>query len=295
MKMRMCLFSAAIAALTATSLQAAVLYSTPGGSYAQNFDTLPSSPTNTSLGASPIGWIDDTSSPGANQFSILGWHLYHPTTQSEGGANGNQRMRLGTGSANTGAFWSFGSGTLPADRALGMVNANTMAAQGSSAFLGVRLTNNTGVTLNEFTVSYTGEQYRDGGSAGGTPFAQTTFFEYSVGAISIQDTGYTGVSALDFTSPTFANVASGGVLDGNVAANKTAKGPTTVTGITWLPGQDLWLRWVDLNDSNGTVIADHGLAIDDFSFSANVTIPEPASIALAAMAGLGIVALRRRK
>ena len=69
-------------------------YSIVGSPYSQNFDSLPNSPENTSLGSSPIGWIDDTTTPGASQFSILGWYLYHPTSQTEGGANGHQRMRI---------------------------------------------------------------------------------------------------------------------------------------------------------------------------------------------------------
>jgi hypothetical protein len=81
MKMRMCLVSAAIAALTATSLQAAVLYSTSGSTYTQDFDSLPNAPTG-NLGNSPIGWTDDTSTPGANQFSIPGWYLDHRSSDT---------------------------------------------------------------------------------------------------------------------------------------------------------------------------------------------------------------------
>jgi len=54
---------------------AAVIYSTPGSTYLQNFDTLPNTPQNASLGASPAGWTDDNSSPGAGNFSIVGWHF----------------------------------------------------------------------------------------------------------------------------------------------------------------------------------------------------------------------------
>src|SRR4051794_36810428 len=71
---------------------ATVSYDTDGSSYTQNFDTLPNSPTNATLGNSPIGWTDDNAAPGSGNFSILGWYLYHPTSVTEGGFNGHQRL-----------------------------------------------------------------------------------------------------------------------------------------------------------------------------------------------------------
>lgn len=197
-------------------------------------------------------------------------------------------MRIGTGSANTGAFWSFGAAG-DADRALGGLAANTLAnAPPASAntmmYIGLRLTNDTGVVLSNFTLSYVGEQWRDGGAA--TPNVQSLTFEYKIDAANIQDVDFTAVPALDFTSPTFVNTGSGAALDGNAAENRTAIGPVVVTGLNWLPGQDLWLRWGDLNNTGN----DHGLAIDDVSFSANV--PEPGSLALASFAAIAIAASR---
>jgi hypothetical protein len=65
-----------------------------------------------------------------------------------------------------------------------------------------------------------------------------------------------------------------------------------------LIGDTLWIRWVERND-NGN---DHGLAIDDFSFSASrsVTpgvIPEPASLLVwggVGLLGLAVVALKKK-
>ena len=292
MKVKACLVLTALAAACALPARAAILYSTPASNYTQNFDSLPNSPTNASLGNSPTGWIDDTGSPGAGQFSILGWYLWHPILQTEGGANGHQRMRLGTGSANTGSFWSFGaSGS--AERALGMTSSNTMATpppitgtspDNGESYYGARLTNNTGVNLANFTLSYAGEQWRDGGAA--TPVAQQISFSWKVNATSIQDSGFTSASALDFVSPVFANTGGGAAVDGN-GAGKVAKGPVTVTGIAWAPGTDLWIRWIDINDAGN----DHGLSIDDVTFSANV--PEPASLALALVGALSAVGRRR--
>jgi hypothetical protein len=297
MKLTPALVFTAVAAVCAAPARAAILYSTPASNYTQNFDSLPNSPTNTSLGTSPAGWIDDTSTPGANQFSIPGWYLWHPIMQSEGGANNHQRMRLGTGSANTGAFWSFGaSGS--AERALGMVSSNTMATpppitdmspDNGESYYGARFTNNTGITLQNFTVSYAGEQWRDGGAA--TPNAQRISFNWKVGATSVQETGFNPVVfvgfPLDFVSPVFTNTGGGAAVDGN-GAGRVPIGSVTVGGINWAPGTDLWIRWTDINDAGN----DHGLAIDDVTFSANV--PEPTGLRLWALAMLPGVGRRRR-
>src|SRR5438034_10805075 len=95
--------------LIAKTAPASIIYSTPGSTYAQNFDTRPNTPENVSLGNSPAGWQDDIASPGAGNFSIVGWYLFHPASLTEGGFTGHQRMRIGAGSATTGAFMSFGT------------------------------------------------------------------------------------------------------------------------------------------------------------------------------------------
>lgn len=267
--------------------QAAVIYSTVGSPYTQNFDSLPIATENASLGASPIGWTDDNAGPGVGNFSIVGWYLYHPTTQSEGGFNNHQRMRIGAGTANTGAFMSFGASTV-SERALGTVGSNTLVASNGDIFYGLRLTNNTGVTLGEFTLSYTAEQWRDGGTSTTGSVAQSVAFAYKTtnGAANLQDTGFTSEPLLGFTSPKFGALA-GTALDGNLPANRVAVS-YTVTGLSWASGDDLWLRWADPDHPSN----DHGLGIDDVSFSAQ--IPEPASASLLALATIGAIVQRRR-
>lgn len=287
--------AAGLPAAVVQSLFASVDYTTPGSFYTQDFNTLPNTPQNVSLGttAAGVGWTDDSASPGASQFSIVGWYLYHPIVQAEGGVNGHQRVRIGAGTVNTGSFMSFGaSGST--ERALGDIGSNTLAdAPGgySDIYLGIRLHNNTGQALNSFTVSYDGEQWRDGGSGGGTPVAQTMSFMYSTIATSISDTNtlFTTVTALNFTSPVFANTGSGAGVDGN-GAGLVAGISATVTGIDWQPGTDLWLRWDDPNNTGN----DHGLAIDNFSFSATV-VPEPSALVLGGVGLAALLLLRRRK
>ena len=253
--------------------------------YTQDFDSLPITPENTSLGTTPAGWKDNDPAPPAANFSIPGWYLFHSTTQAEGGFSGNQRMRIGAGTANTGAFMSFGaSGST--ERALGNVGSNTQMGAGGQIVYGLRLTNNTVDTLTEFTLNYTAEEWRDGGQTTTGSLAQSVTFGYKLAAANIQDTGFTDVAALGFTSPTFG-ATSGTALNGNAAANQVAVSGT-VTGLEWLPGTDLWIRWSDPDHPS----SDHGLGIDNLSFSA--TVPEPASLAIFGLVGTMFAARRRR-
>jgi hypothetical protein len=207
---------------------AAVVYSVPTSTYSQHFDTLPNTPENVSLGTSPTGWTDDNAAPGAGNFSIVGWYLYHPTSQSEGGFNNHQRMRITSGTSNTGAFYSFGaSGST--ERALGSIGSSTITSGGAPCVYGARFTNSTGVTLDSFTLDFTAEEWRDGGQTTTGSLAQSVTFGWKVGAANIQDTGFNAVAGLGFTSPTFGATA-GTALDGNLAANRVAVGPVTVTG-----------------------------------------------------------------
>jgi len=155
-------------------------------------------------------------------------------------------------------------------------------------YLGLRLTNQTGVILDRFTLSYVGEQWRDGGST--TPNAQSLVFMWSTVAAAISDpsASFNLVTALDFTSPVFVNsTTTGNAIDGNIEGRLVIS-EVTVTGINWLPGTDLWLRWADTNNAGN----DHGLALDDVSFRA--AVPEPGSFVLV---GVGVLAMsaRRRK
>jgi len=272
---------------------ASVSYTTPGSPYVQNFDSLPNSPENVSLGNSPIGWTDDNASPGAGNFSVVGWSLYYPTTTTEGGFNGHQRFRNSGAPGNTGSFYSFGASGAT-ERALGDIGANTLAPDGQTGndagnlYIALRLFNNTGQTLNNFTLSYTGEQWRDGGTS--TPETMTVAWSTTATAVSDPSTSFSLAPLLSWTSP--KATATAGPLDGNNAANRVAVGPVTITGINWAPGTDLWLRWTDPQLSGKP---DQGMAIDDLIFSADVAVPEPSTCALLALAAAGLLISRRRK
>jgi autotransporter-associated beta strand protein len=263
-----------LAILWANAAQAVFDYNTVGGSYTQNFDSLPSTPTNTNIQTATFthGWQDDTSTVAGDHVSIPDWYLYHDASQAEGGTNGHQRLRFSTGNNNTGSFYSFGvAGTNPVtDRALGNITSSTIG----TSYYGVRLRNTTGVALSTFTLQYAGEQWRDADTT-----AQTVTFSYAVTDSTPTDVGIfnatsnaggipsaniTSVASLNFTS--LKNTSTAGVaIDGNAAANRSVIS-ATLLGLSWAPGQDIWLRWTDIDHTN----SDHGMAIDDLSFSANV-------------------------
>jgi hypothetical protein len=158
----------------------AISYTTSGATITENFDGLPTdAPNNGNLeSVYTDGWRDDTNTT-ATSIGIQGWYLFHPISPAnENGFNGNQRFRMGVGQ-NTGAFWGFASGgASDAEKALGSIGATTVAGNGANMYIGMQLTNNTGQTLTSFTVTYDGEQYRDGQSTS----AETMFFDYNIGA-----------------------------------------------------------------------------------------------------------------
>jgi len=235
--------TSAAATLTVTSSTAGQL-AYAGGTYTQNFDTLPASGTFTLSGTGPIRL--DAAPISAS--GLAGWSLAKAS-----GSGSVALFKIDDGSSGTGSVYSYGiAGTNAAtDRALGSVASGTTVSQ-----FGLVLVNNTGHTITGFSLGYTGEQWRRGNGA-----ANVLAFSYAVGGSDLNTGTFTAVSALSFTAPVTAgtNVA----LDGNAAANRTAVS-STVTGLTWAAGQTLVLRWADTNDAAN----DDGIAIDDLSFSA---------------------------
>lgn len=286
------LVATALALASVPAVHASVSYTTAGSSYSQTFDSLPNTPANTSLGNSPTGWTDDNASPGAGNFSIVGWYLYHPTATTEGGFNSHQRMRISTGSATTGTFYSYGA-SASTERALGDIGANTLAPDGQTGndagnlYIALRLSNNTGQTLDSFTLGYTGEQWRNSGAN----IAETMTLSWSTTATAVSDpsSSFNNVAGLSWTSPTVSATAA--TLDGNASGNRIVISPITVTGLNWAPGTDLWLRWTDPQLSGAL---DQGMSIDDLTFSADIAVPEPSVCALLGLGALGLIIRRRR-
>ena len=135
----------------------------------------------------------------------------------------------------------------------------------------MRFTNNTAAMLTNLTVSYTGEQWRSGSTA--TP--QTLAFAYQISNTPITNTysatGWTNFSALNFITPNLFGFAS--ALDGNASTNRTVFSNIVLAGVTVAPGQEIFLRWLDVDDTG----FDNAVAIDDLivSFGTNTTTASP--------------------
>jgi uncharacterized protein len=212
-----------------------VAISLTGGTYDENFDSLASSGTSSVL---PIGWIF-----------------------VETGTGANATYTAGTGSGNTGDTYSFGASGSP-ERALGSLQAGATVPT-----LGASFTNDTGATITALNVAYTGEQWR----LGTTNRPDRLDFQYSLDAGSLTTGTWTDVNALDFTAPTVGTVV--GLLDGNVAANRTAV-INSITGLSIPPSATVWIRWNSF-DATG---ADDGLAIDNFFITPTVGADSTAPI-----------------
>jgi hypothetical protein len=277
----------------AGAAHAAISYTTPGSLYTQNFDSLPGGPTNRSIQTNTQytqGWQDDSTSTDTS-LSIPGWYLYHPTASaSEGGVNQHQRLRFGSGTSGTGAFYSFGANDSN-DRAIGMLPATTLASNGDSMRIGLRITNNTGAPLGSFTVTFDGEQYRDDEATGAISFSyafnvdETNWFNAGTNAVF--------VNSATFTPPVTVN--DGSNVDGNAAGlvpNLTATVSFPADAL-WQPGTDIFLRWSEIQNAS---LNDDGLAIDNVRFSAAApAVPEPASLSLLALAAAPLLGRRRRR
>jgi DNA/RNA endonuclease G (NUC1) len=234
-----------------------------GGTYAQNFDSLLSTGTVTLTGAGPLA-LDAAPPNGVNASGLAGWSL-----SKYAGTGANALFKFDNGGSNAGSALSYGA-TGASDRALG-----SLASAAIISRFGVTLVNTTGQSLTQFTLSYVGEQWRHGGAL----IANKLAFSYLVGATNINTGTFTAATALDFVAPIITATTS--ALDGNAAANRLAIS-STITGLTWNPGQTLVLRWTDVDDAG----ADDGLAIDDLTFSAPVPAATQTYVAWAAAKGL---------
>jgi len=271
MTMKTFLSAGVLAGLAASSAFGAIAYPVAGGSYAQNFDGLASTGTPTFT----------------NDVTVPGWSAFRSGIAGTSGSRDGTPTAVtsyvaGTGSSSSGALYSFGTGT---DRSFGTVGSG--GATAGEYVLGLVLENTTGTTLTSFTLEFRSEQWRNGG---GTNPTQSAIFDFRTFASSpvladvtaTNTAGYTaGGAAFDLVNT--VSGGTGGAIDGNVAGLDIQGGSLPVS---WAPGSFLVLRWWDDNHAS----TDHGLSIDDVTFSA---VPTPGSVALLAVGGL--VAARRRR
>lgn len=223
--------------------QAQILLSS-GTGYQQDFNSLAAPPKTNAT------WADNKTLPGWYAARELGTNTHFKS------------YRVGGGDIKKGWIYSFGSGpgegrNAASDRALGSI---ATASTGTIAF-GVRFKNDTRQPVGNFTVNYTGEQWRNEGNER----PQALVFSYRVSKSALTNPepgvleGWSFLSDMDFKSS--RDRSEEPKLDGNLPASRRAKSGVVLPGVTLQPGEELFLRWSDIND-NGP---DDGLAIDDLS------------------------------
>src|SRR5688572_18720826 len=108
-----------------------------GGTYAQDFDSLPAAGTFTLTGSAPMALTDAPISASG----LAGWSLANPGNTA--------RFLVSPGSSTTGGGFSFGAASV-AEGALGSLGSGTAASK-----FGVMLVNDTGATITTITLAYT--------------------------------------------------------------------------------------------------------------------------------------------
>jgi hypothetical protein len=104
------------------------------------------------------------------------------------------------------------------------------------------------------------EQWKESGNAG---VNESVAFYYSLDATSLTTGTWTAVSALNLNEK-LTSAISNNAVNGNLAANYTFPIQSIIT-LNWANGANLWIKWVDTNDSG----ANGMYAIDNFIISVN--------------------------
>lgn len=193
----------------AASSPAQVSITSFAATYAENFNTLATSGSSSTL---PTGWA-----------------LF------ETGTNANTTYTANDGNGNTGDTYSYGTGT-NTERAFGQLRSGSLVP-----LIGASFTNNTGSTIGGLIISYRGEEWRLGAVAR----VDTLNFQYSVNATSLSTGTWNEFNALDFVTP---NILTTGAKNGNLAANSAFLNGT-ISGLNITSGSTFWIRWTDFDAS----------------------------------------------
>lgn len=214
--------------------------------YTQNFN---------SLGSNDVAWV--------NNNTLQGWYSVFSTNGA--GTIVTPLLDSDDGNGSSAFARNYGqNGSL--DRALGSLNG-IAGPFDFDMFYGARFTNTTPFNIDNISISYTGEQWRQGNA-----MPQTLRFFYRLDGgtnFLANNTGWTSLNLLDFVSPkTGASTA----LNGNALSNKqtvSANSAIFPNPIIIAPNQEFWIRWAH----NDSIVPGHGLAIDDVSITFNTNTP----------------------
>lgn len=212
--------------------------------------------TTLSFGQTPIGLIG-VNVPYSEDFSGMGASLttFLPGWTAINASNGTTlTMGVTDGNASTGNAYNVGA-IGDDERAFG-----TLADATVTPVLGAVFQNNTGSTVSKVSIQTKMEQWRQSGNTG---VNETVAFYYSLDATSLNTGTWTAISALNLNEK-LTGVNTNSAVNGNLAANYTSPIQSLIT-LNWANGTNLWIKWVDNNDSG----ANGMYAIDNFIISVN--------------------------
>jgi uncharacterized repeat protein (TIGR02543 family) len=196
-------------------------------------------------------WTDNT--------TLGGWYAKTDATASIATYGAN------TGTTTAAGLYAFGvAGTNPlSDRGLGYApsNAFTGTTGTGKGYLGWRLKNNTGSIISSITVTWTGEEWRKENNA--AAHTLSLFYQSATTVTNLTAGTWTAAPSV-FTTP-ITGATAAAALDGNTGANRSANISVTIT-VNIAPGDEIMLRWEDLNDSGN----DHYVAVDDVTVNASL-------------------------
>jgi hypothetical protein len=213
------------------------------------------------------------------------WRVWRRITAPGGSATIPLFGGADVGSTASGSVYNYGN---DADRAIGSLASGTTQPTFGTSYVN----NISGQTITSVSISYRGEQWRSGGrsNAAPNPVNEILVFQYRITGTDLQSGVWTPFPALDFNelNPTAGDAMGGGAsfpLNGNGSGNNVAIS-ATLTGLTILNGQRLWIRWDD-SDNTGT---DNGFGVDDLVVTPTATTSNESDIAASGVAGVSVYA-----
>ena len=195
--------------------------------------------------------------------NMLGWYGSADTLYS--GVGGIARFGAQDGDQSTGGVIDFGpnnvnGGIVGTNRALGLLSTGST---GATSFA-LKLVNTSSKTLNEISLSYLGELWRNNTGARTISFGYALDNTANTFVLTSQSiSNATLVPALNISFPTAQTVTT---VDGTQPANQVSLATNNLALTSpWQPGAALWLIWsINYYGSGGG----QGYAIDNLQFSA---------------------------
>lgn len=192
-------------------------------------------------------WTDNT--------TFTGWYAIRPTNR--------YRYYDAASGCTTIALANWASTNNASERALGL-----MSGSSNPCVVMLRLINNTGSTVYEANISYTGEQYIQNSNSDALLFsfkrataAPTASTDYDLASL-----GWTNAGHLTFAP---LKVGAATVIDGNAAGNNRCVNGKLCFATPIANGEEVWIRWTKDNGNSPA------LALDDISVTFNAASAEP--------------------